>query len=212
MERDLNNNSRLDKTKQKKANRIYNFLIIIVSILILSVAGFIFMGGKEDKSAGKSTSGQKAETAAKQNKDNDETARPEKDDSAADLTAKEPEEEKKDPDKVTEVPDDSPNVKRSYVNESWKPVGTSQQGEHTATYEEGSADWIEMEKALAYGAKIDPGNLTVWWIENNGSPNSAAGTVSAKDSDQTYRVFIEWVDGQGWKPVKVQELKVNDKK
>ena len=33
-----------------------------------------------------------------------------------------------------------------------------------------------------------------------------------ENNPQSYRVYIEWVDGEGWKPVKVEELKENDKR
>ncbi|PLT30906.1 YrrS family protein [Peribacillus deserti] len=216
MDRDLNKTTtRIDKTKQRKANRIYNILIVIVSVLILSVAAFIFLGGGSNQ-ASKETKSETPKTEAASKDDNrkeKEKAAKKNEEEKVDLSSRDLESAKEsDPDKVTEVSDNDANVKRAYTNESWKPVGTTQQGEHTASYDQGSVDWKEMEKALAYGSKIDPANLTVWWIENNGTPNSAVGTVSAKDNDQAYRVHIEWVDGQGWKPVKVQELKVNDKK
>ncbi|MBM7691859.1 hypothetical protein JOC77_001269 [Peribacillus deserti] len=212
MERDLNKSTRIDKTKQRKANRIYNFLIVLVSVLIISVAGFIFLGGNNE--ASKEIESKTPKTEATSKKADKKEKQAEKDDEGqVDLSGRDLEgAEESDPDKVVEIPDKDPNVAKSYKNESWKPVGTTQQGEHTATYDQGSVDWSEMEKALAYGAKIAPANLTVWWLENGGSPNSAVGTVSAKDNDQAYRVHIEWVNGQGWKPVKVQELKVNDKK
>jgi hypothetical protein len=54
--------------------------------------------------------------------------------------------------------------------------------------------------------------MTVWYLgNNNGNPNSSIGTVSTKDKQQTYRVYIEWIDGQGWKPTKVEKLVENDK-
>lgn len=103
------------------------------------------------------------------------------------------------------------NVEETYTNESWKPVGTVQTGEHVATYDMSSIDWKEMETALAYGARIAEDDLTVWWLGKDGGPNNAVGTVSPKDKSATYRVYIEWVDSEGWKPIKVEKLKKNDK-
>ena len=90
-------------------------------------------------------------------------------------------------------------------------MGTEQTGEHTTNYNSNSTDWKEMERALAYGAGIDENNLSVWWIGNGGAPNKAIGTVSPKDKSATFRVYIEWVDGEGWKPSKVEKLIKNDK-
>ena len=51
----------------------------------------------------------------------------------------------------------------------------------------------------------------MWWLERNGGPEKAIGTVAPKDQSTTYRVYLQWVDGKGWKPVKMQELVENDK-
>ncbi|MEJ9229088.1 YrrS family protein [Peribacillus butanolivorans] len=104
------------------------------------------------------------------------------------------------------------NVATTYTSESWKPVGTEQSGKHTTSFQKNSVDWNEMSKAIAHGAGIDQGNMRLWWLQNGGSPNTAIGTVSEGDNPKTFRVYIEWVDGSGWKPVKVEELKTNDKK
>ncbi|TKH16002.1 DUF1510 family protein [Peribacillus simplex] len=104
------------------------------------------------------------------------------------------------------------NVAATYKSEGWKPVGTEQSGEHTTSFEKGSVDWNEMSKAIANGAGIDEGSMKLWWLQNGGSPNTAIGTVSEGDDPKTFRVYIEWVDGSGWKPVKVEELKTNDKR
>ena len=104
------------------------------------------------------------------------------------------------------------NVVNTYISESWKPIGTEQTGVHTTSYEKGSTDWNEMTKAIAYGAGIDEASIHLWWLNNGGTPNTAVGTVSAGDNPQSFRVYIEWVDGEGWKPTKVEELKVNDKR
>ncbi|WP_230155186.1 YrrS family protein [Peribacillus sp. Bi96] len=104
------------------------------------------------------------------------------------------------------------NVAATYTSESWKPVGTEQSGEHTTSFQKDSVDWNEMSKAIATGAGIDEGSMRMWWLQNGGSPNTAIGTVSEGDNPKTFRVHIEWVDGSGWKPVKVEELKTNDKR
>ena len=40
-----------------------------------------------------------------------------------------------------------------------------------------------------------------------GMRNHAIAVVSSMDKTQKYRVSIEWIDEQGWKPVKVEVLK-----
>ncbi|MCU9613960.1 DUF1510 family protein [Caldibacillus lycopersici] len=113
---------------------------------------------------------------------------------------------------ITETSND-PNVSQSIVNSAWKPVGTVQTGEHTTQYDEGTTDRKEMEKAIAYATGVSADNMTVWWLERGEVPNrDVIATISPKDQSQTYRVYLQWYDGQGWKPVKLDYLKENDKK
>lgn len=210
------------KEKKRKANRIYNILLSIVITLIIIVSASIFLGGNESEQASDQNKKQEKTPAVQQNNEeqkeekNDDSLVESKQDDTADT------EEENDQEDVTDEVDDSQlqeiydsndsNVVKAYVNEGWEPVGTDQTGEHITDFTKGSVDWNEMEKAVAYGAGLDDSPYTLWWLENGGSPYRAIGTVSTKDNSKTYRVYIEWVDGGGWKPVKVEELKVNDKR
>ncbi|WHX65487.1 DUF1510 family protein [Peribacillus frigoritolerans] len=226
--------SRFNQRDQKrKVNKIYNIAITIVSILIVIVAVSIFLsdGGTETK---KTTTEPKQVAETEKGKvvdkpaGKEEETDSEKEDAVGDSEATEEDAEKEDS-KATEEDDaDSEkagdaelvevegsgdgNVASTYTSESWKPVGTEQSGEHTTSFEKGSVDWNEMSKAIASGAGIDEGSMKLWWLQNGGSPTTAIGTVSEGDNPKTFRVYIEWVDGSGWKPVKVEELKTNDKR
>ncbi|WP_285765431.1 YrrS family protein [Peribacillus sp. SI8-4] len=219
--------SRFDQRDQKrKVNKIYNIAITIVSILIVIVAITIFLsdGGKEanptttepkqttDKDKGKvdKPAGKVEEKASEKKEDEDLKATEEKEEEA---TEDEEASDKGTDAELVEVEGSGDgNVASTYTSEGWKPVGTEQSGEHKTSFQKGSVDWNEMSKAIALGAGIDEGGMRLWWLQNGGSPNTAIGTVSEGDNPKTYRVHIEWVDGSGWKPVKVEELKVNDKR
>ncbi|WP_083392067.1 YrrS family protein [Bacillus sp. MUM 13] len=224
----IQNNSRLSKVKQKKMNRIYNVLIVVVSLLIIVVGATIFIGNKDQSAAPEKApsaakdknSTTKKESPAKENKDDssvqasgeetDSAAADDSTDDSGDTKDTADENQKAD---LKEVQDKSDsNVDKAYESKDWKTVGTTQTGQHTTSFDKGSADWKEMTKALAYGAGIDESNMTTWWLQNGGSPNTAVGTVSAKNDPQTYRVYLQWEDGSGWKPVKIEKLKSNDKK
>ncbi|MBD8587866.1 YrrS family protein [Peribacillus castrilensis] len=233
--------SRFNQRDQKrKVNKIYNIAITIVSILIVIVAVSIFLSddGTDSKKAttepkqvaetekGKvvdKPSGKEEETdSEKEDAVGDSEATEEdaekEDSKATEEDAEEKAEDDADPEKagdaeLVEVEGSGDgNVASTYTSESWKPVGTEQSGEHTTSFEKGSVDWNEMSKAIASGAGIDEGNMKLWWLQNGGSPTTAIGTVSEGDNPKTFRVYIEWVDGSGWKPVKVEELKTNDKR
>lgn len=220
----LNEGARSQKrAKRRKTNLILNSLIVVVILLIVFVSINIFFTNDEsaadnsnvasenEKAANKDNDKKKdkKETAASKDEDKDESS--ENPDEDLEAEGEEEPEETGDP-VVTEGGSDA-NVKQTTENPAWKPVGTTQTGEHpAAVFDQNSADWQEMVQAYSYATGIDAANMTVWWNENGGAPNTALGTVSQKGSDQTFRVYIEWVEGQGWKPVKVEELNQNDKR
>jgi Domain of unknown function (DUF1510) len=47
--------------------------------------------------------------------------------------------------------------------------------------------------------------MTILFLGNNGE-NKSVGTVKQKGTQQEYRVYIEWVDDEGWKPTLVEEM------
>ncbi|CAH0231993.1 MULTISPECIES: YrrS family protein [Bacillaceae] len=233
--------SRFNQRDQKrKVNKIYNIAITIVSILIVIVAVTIFLsddgtetkkattepkqiadtdsGKVADKPAGKKeeTDSEKEDAVGDSEATTEEDA--EEDSKATEEDSEENVEDGADPEKagdadLVEVEGSGDgNVAATYKSEGWKPVGTEQSGEHTTSFDKGSVDWNEMSKAIASGAGIDEGSMKLWWLQNGGSSNTAIGTVSEGDNPKTFRVYIEWVDGSGWKPVKVEELKTNDKR
>ncbi|MEH7442265.1 YrrS family protein [Bacillus sp. JJ1122] len=215
------------RAKRRKTNLILNTLIVVVILLIVFVSANIFFSNDEGAADNSnSTADHEKDTASsgkKDNKDNngsenaDEDNNGEKtkqsdDDSADDSESAESEDSEDLGDPVVTEGGSDANVKQTIENPGWQPVGTTQSGEHAPVFDQNSVDWQEMILAYSYATGIDKNNMTVWWNENNGAPNTAVGTISAKGSDQTYRVAIEWVEGQGWKPVKVEELIQNDKR
>ncbi len=228
--------TRLDKRSKKKTNNILNIMIGVVVLLILIVGAAIFLSDGENKNTASNEVAQEepnkdtssndenskdnakkeeeqdnsineneSENNTSSNKDNEEDSS--ETEEKSDEIASNAEEKSK-----LEIEEsDEPNVKKSIVHPEWKPVGTQQTGEHVSQYDDSSIDWNEKVQALSYATGIPEGNMTVWYIEGNGSPQKSIGTVSAKDNSTVYRVYLQWVDGQGWKPTKMQELVENDK-
>lgn len=86
-----------------------------------------------------------------------------------------------------------------------QPIGTSQTGPHTSSYEEGSVDWNEKLKAIRLATGLDE-NMTVWKIANGGGPQKSVAEVSAnKQPNERYTVNLEWVDEKGWMATSVQK-------
>ncbi|RID83968.1 DUF1510 family protein [Mesobacillus zeae] len=207
--------------KRKKTNLVLNGLIAVVVLLIIFVSGKIFFGDSQstakddntateaaDKSAAPSSSKKagSGDSEVKSDKnvvesvtadDNDEAVNDEDKEKDKDEKEKLKEEKKKEKDKDKD---------KTAEDGNWEPVGTVQDEHPSAVYDKNSVDWQEMLKAISSATGVDSSNMTVLWLGNNGGPNSAAGTISANDSGEKYKVEIEWVDGKGWKPVGVEEL------
>ncbi|MBK5431680.1 YrrS family protein [Bacillus sp. TH25] len=96
--------------------------------------------------------------------------------------------------------------KGSQTNPSWKPIGTGQGAKPAMKFKEGTVDWNEMKKAISYAVDVPEGQLIFDFIGNNGE-NKAYGNVRDKQSNKKYKVDIDWVENQGWKPVSVQVVK-----
>ncbi|MEK4893848.1 YrrS family protein [Bacillus sp. FSL M7-0996] len=96
--------------------------------------------------------------------------------------------------------------KGSQTNPSWKPIGTEQGAKPAMQFKEGTVDWNEMKKAISYAVDAPEGQLIFDFIGNNGE-NKAYGNVRDKQSNKKYKVDIDWVENQGWKPVSVQVAK-----
>ena len=218
-----------NRDKRRKANLVLNILIGIVLVLIVVVASSLMMNSPKEQAqqdASKNDSEQTTEAPASDNKKqtSDEDVKDE-DKGKSDSADKEDSDSDSDKDKDSASDEDkstsddpfegaevkeggsSANVEKTIINPDWKPVGTQQSGQHTATYDSSSQDWKEMLEAISYATGVSKDNMTVIWLGNNGSPQDAKGTIRAKDTGVKYQVAITWVDGKGWKPTKVEQLK-----
>ncbi|MRC32102.1 DUF1510 family protein, partial [Bacillus thuringiensis] len=96
--------------------------------------------------------------------------------------------------------------KGSQTNPSWKPIGTEQGAKPEMKFKEGTVDWSEMKKAISYAVDVPESQLIFDFIGNNGN-NKAYGNVRDKQNNKKYKVNIDWVENQGWKPASVQVVK-----
>ncbi|AZV64980.1 MULTISPECIES: YrrS family protein [Bacillus] len=96
--------------------------------------------------------------------------------------------------------------KGSQTNPSWKPIGTEQGAKPEMKFKEGTVDWSEMKKAISYAVDVPESQLIFDFIGNNGS-NKAYGNVRDKQNNKKYKVNIDWVENQGWKPASVQVVR-----
>ncbi|WP_462412299.1 YrrS family protein [Neobacillus sp. Marseille-QA0830] len=225
---DSNNSRSGYRAKRRKTNIVLNGLIILVLALIIIVAYNVFASGDDENAASSTKETPKTEQKATVNKDESKTStKTDKSDEDSQKTAKTEDEASDESDTAATDEEEeasasdqadqtqatvtaggsSSNVISTTINPSWKPVGTSQAGQHTAVYDENSADWQEMLKAISYATGIDQGNMTVYWLgRDRSTSNGSFATVATKDKTKKYNVYLQWVDGQGWQPTKMEEL------
>lgn len=207
--------------KRKKMDRILNILIAVVALLIVICLVNIVLNDKDD-SANKEDAKQeeavkdkvteepntddaekedsKEADEEKINKEENATEEDETEDEKADL---------EDSEVVTKVDNDE-YVEEIIENPNWKPVPTQQTGPHVSVYENGHPDYEEKLAAFRSAVGLDENNVIYYSVRNNGSNETSIAVFTSKDKSQKYRVSIEWVDGKGWKPVKVEKLKKLD--
>ncbi|MFZ3576459.1 DUF1510 family protein [Virgibacillus sp. DJP39] len=238
---DFDTNSRVDKfEKRRKNTKSISIFLVLGGLLIIVLLGVFIFGGddkekaesgqpsteptSEDNSTDNGQSNSEKEEAPT-DQENDAADDQDKDNTTSEDTSTsgaEDDPEKSD-EKTTEdgstdssginkesVAGSGDNVKEAYTAD-WEPIGTEQEGTHTKNFDEGTQDRIEMEKALRLATGLQDGDMITWWLHNAGG-QEVIGTVSSKAQEETYRVYLTWVDNKGWKPTKVEILKVNDKK
>ncbi len=223
------------KKRRNRSNRILNLLIGIVVLLIIVVAtSIIFQGGEdqadEDAVADQTVTEDNANTeeqAPTGNANTEEQAptgnatdehdedgndpQLENDPEMGNEENRQPEEDNThSPGTVTIVPSEDEVIAETVINTSWQPIGTTQTGEHISTYDGKSVDWEEKKKALAYATGLPYNSMIFWKIKNGGGPQQSVGIVSSRDNKEKYRVYLEWVDDKGWKPVKMDVLTTLD--
>ncbi|GAA4074139.1 YrrS family protein [Amphibacillus indicireducens] len=103
---------------------------------------------------------------------------------------------------------DDENVMYAYTS-TWGPIPTVQEEPHEITWEQSSVDWKEMMKAAELATGINVDEMYYLWVSGNG-PQSVIATFSNSSMDEHFRVYITWVEGQGWMPERVDVLYTHD--
>ncbi|MBP2077518.1 YrrS family protein [Oceanobacillus polygoni] len=213
--------SRLNKfEKRRKNTKLISIFLIAGALLIILLLGMWLFGGGNDgteEQTGNNENESSDFLITEENEEEAENDNPEQDESdndlASDEEANDEENEENDADEEIETEEAEPsdgNVAEAYTGD-WSPVGTEQEGPHTTSFEGGSQDRIEMRRAITQATGLSEDNMVEWWI-GNGGDQKAVATVSDTAETEVYRVFLSWVDNEGWQPTKVEILIENDKK
>ncbi|WP_159462193.1 YrrS family protein [Halobacillus sp. Marseille-P3879] len=232
MKKDHTTSTRTNRfEKRNRTKKLMAALGAAAVILVLVYIGlFTFTGGTGPESENTATESANEE----ENKENDSNQESEdnNNDNSQELEVKENEEEKdseedsneedsseeeensndeeesSEEDRQVEESSDE-NVDR-VITEDWEPIGTEQDtsGDHTTTYQQGSQDWEEVIKAARVATGLNSEEIIEWRVENAGDGQVHA-VISNQSQDPVYRVLIEWVDGEGYRPIQVEELNGN---
>ncbi|WP_107838759.1 YrrS family protein [Metasolibacillus meyeri] len=201
--------------KNNKMNRLLNYLIAFVVVLIGITSYIIFFTG-DDKAVEKEPVEQPADKDVNTNDISEENH--ETNDNAQNETNEVDEPDVSDSDQQTEgtsEENDATNVTTSstdplvdevVVNPNWQPTKTTQTGPHTSVFQGGHIDYEEKLATVFAVVPLEQANSILWNIGNNGSADTAIAVVSSNDKTEKYRVSIEWVANEGWKPVKLEKL------
>lgn len=212
-----NNFSRLNRKKgRKRADKVLNILIVAVVVAIIITATIIFTSGNDEMDK-KNEEDPLSTEETKENVSKDEKEDEENDGSLDEENMEDatddPEviaEEKDESGVVTYLYSDDEIIEQSIVDPSWQPIATTQTGEHVSVYDKNSVDWKEKQEAIADATGLSIEDTITWKIKNGGSPQKSIGIVSSKDEAEKYRVYLEWIENEGWQTVKMDVLKTLD--
>lgn len=179
--------------KKKKADKMLNYLNTLMILLILITVTIII------KNADAKTQAPVAEEPKAQVTQEKEEPK----------SQPEAEPQPTEPARTETVVDDDPIVEKVIEDPAWQPTPTAQTGEHVSLYVE-SVDWQEKIETLSRTTGLARDNMIVLRIGNNGSAQNAIGVVTSLDGVQKYRVSMEWVDKEGWLPVKLEQLRTTE--
>lgn len=212
--------SRLNRHESRRSNnKILLFFIVLAVIFIVILFSLIAFGNKsksDDKIDEKENQTSQAENEADSNGNNVDSNEnnPSKAEEDADGTSNTPEENDQDgrigaplEDYKVDTPEDlDDNVMEVYSGD-WAPVGTRQTGEHATVYDNGSDDRLEIKKATSIVTGITEDDMVEWFVGNGGDHQTAIAQVSDKAETAYYKVYLSWVDEQGWQVTRVEMVK-----
>ncbi|AWE08129.1 hypothetical protein DCE79_12325 [Lysinibacillus sp. 2017] len=199
-----------NESKFDKVNHYLNYLIAIVAVLIIFTLWFILSkDSKPDTDVAEAP--EQAETVDKDtntssNEENEDSPSEEGESETATSDDETTDETTNQASETIVNSSSDPTVSEVQTNPDWQAYPTEQTGEHVSAFEKGNIDYEEKLKAIFSVIDLQQENSIVLSVRNNGNTKSAIAVVTSMDKEKKYRVSIEWIDGEGWKPVQLEVL------
>ena len=213
--------SRLNRFEKKRRNtRWLSIFIIIGSILIVAFIAILVFSNPDDDITLEPNEGQvdpapdeeDQGTEPDQNQDSNEP------DDTSDMDEADDEDESNESDDASSQEPDDPNIEMLESGEdnvefsyrsNWDPISTEQSEPHEISWDQNSLDWEEMMKAAEQATDVSVDDMNYLWVSGDG-PQSVIATFSDVALDEHYRVYIMWIENQGWQPQRVDMLITHD--
>lgn len=187
--------SRAERHKKRRKNKRKVFFFAGLAVVFCLILFSLIVFGNKENAATEETSNKTddLETKVEKSKDNGIDV--------GDTVEAIEEEEKVE---IREIESQDSNVIKAYEGD-WKPIGTDQSGPHTTNYNDGSSDRIEIKKAVSVVTGIEEDEMIEDWI-GNGGDQKVISTVRNQTNGDIYRVYLEWIDEEGWQVEKVENI------
>lgn len=187
--------SRSERQRKRRKNERILYSLIAIFILSLGMLIFFISKGSTDLK----------EEQADRNEVEERLGQEESEDYIDENDEIEFDEEYEEEIVIQYVDSDDENVIEAFVG-NWPPIGTNQSEPHTTNFEDGSDDRNEIRKAVLQVTNIDEENLLELWIGNGGEQKVIAN-VQDRSNDDIYRVYLSWIEYEGWQVTLVEKLK-----
>lgn len=209
--------SRSNRLQKRKKNKkwLYILSVIGISLVVLFFVIRLFSSNSIDSRTAQSTDGHSETTTEEQesmNKEDDSIneQEAESDGNADQSFENEAQSHEANSIELEEIESDDALVMDAYTA-NWEPVPTEQSEPHTISWEQDSVDWEEMLEAAERATGIASDDMYYLWVSGNGEQQVIA-TFSDETDSQHYRVYLSWIENEGWQPTRVDRLTENDQK
>ncbi|WP_067837174.1 YrrS family protein [Amphibacillus sediminis] len=213
MPNDNSSYSRMNRFEKKRKNTKWLTMFIGLGLILIVVFIIILATSGDDLVDDPPTQEKQEEPVDSPNKPDQEEPQSDPDqntpESDEDEDSEEPDQSDSDHINIQylEIGDDH-NVMYAYTG-NWDPIPTEQAEPHQISWDQSSQDWREMMQAAEMASGIAVDEMYYLWVSGEG-PQSVIATFSNNTMDQHYRVYLSWIENQGWLPDRVEMLHEHD--